>query len=140
MPKFHTKYDPPVVEGISTSPISNVQQHFKDDCDINKLIKRFTNGGQIPQRDPSLYSFGDFTAIDYQSALDVVMLADEQFGTLPAEVRERFGNNPAKLLGFLEDENNREEAVKLGLVSRGTETPLDVTVPSDTKGNESEVK
>lgn len=139
---FHTKYNPPVVEGLKTSPVSSTQQHFKDDCDINILVERFTRTGQMPQRSPEDYSFGDFSAIDYQSALDTVMLANEQFGTLPANVRERFSNNPAQLLHFLENESNREEAIKLGLVapkSVGTVTPLDVTVPTDTKINESEV-
>lgn len=141
--KFHTKYDPPVVPGIKTSPVSTVQQHFKDDCDINILVERFTRTGQMPQRAPEDYSFGDFTAIDYQSALDTIMVANEQFGTLPASVRERFSNNPVQLLHFLEQESNREEAVRLGLIAQpslGTVTPLDVTVPSDTKKTESEVQ
>lgn len=141
--KFHTKYDPPVVEGIKTSPVSTVQQHFKDDCDINILVERFTRTGQLQQRNPEDYSFGDFSAVDYQSALDIIMLADEQFGTLPATVRERFSNNPAQLLHFLEQESNREEALRLGLIapeSVGTVSPLDVTVPTDTKIKESEVQ
>lgn len=141
--KFHTKYDPPVVEGIKTSPVSTVQQHFKDDCDINILVERFTRTGQLQQRDPEDYSFGDFSAVDYQSALDTILLANEQFGTLPATVRERFSNNPAQLLHFLEQESNREEAVRLGLIaseSVGTVSSLDVTVPTDTKEAESEVQ
>lgn len=137
--KFHTKYDPPVVEGLRTSPVSLTQQHFKEDSDINVLIERFTHGGNLPQRNAEDYTFGDFSAVDYQTALDTVMVANEQFGTLPAKVRDRFGNNPAKLLHFLQDENNREEAIGLGLVSRGTVPSLDVTVPSDTKKIESEV-
>lgn len=141
--KFHTKYDPPVVEGIKTSPVSSVQQHFKDDCDINILVERFSRTGQLQQRDPNDYSFGDFSAVDYQSALDIIMVANEQFGTLSANVRDRFSNNPAELLHFLEQESNRDEAVKLGLIapqSLGTVTPLDVTVPSDTNKTESEVQ
>lgn len=141
--KFHTKYDPPVVEGIKTSPVSTVQQHFKDDCDINLLVERFTRTGQLQQRDPADYSFGDFSAVDYQSALDTILVANEQFGTLPASVRERFSNNPAQLLQFLDQESNRDEAVRLGLIapkSVGTVSPLDVTVPTDTKKTESEVQ
>lgn len=141
--KFHTKYNPPVVEGLKTSPVSSVQQHFKDDCDINVLVERFTRTGQMPQRNAEDYSFGDFSAIDYQSALDTVMVAREQFDTLPAKVRERFSNNPAQLLYFLENESNREEAIRLGLIAQpsvGTVTPLDVTVPTDTKIKESEVQ
>lgn len=130
---FHTKYNPPVVEGLTTSPVSATQQHFKDDCDINVLVARFTNGGSLPQRDPSEYSFGDFSSIDYQSALDTIIVANEQFGTLSADVRERFDNNPAKLLHFLEQDKNREEAVRLGLVARAPVTLLDVTGASDTQ-------
>lgn len=140
MPKFFTQFDPPPVEGLRCSLESNVQQHMKDECDINKLIERYTmtGGREGGHSTPGFY--GDFTAIDYQNALDVVALADEQFMSLPAAVRDRFSNNPAKLLHFLEDESNRAEAERLGLVKvSGNIYPLDVNVPTDTTKKQSEV-
>ena len=55
---------------------------------------------------------------------------------LPAHLRARFENDPAQLIDFLGDENNRSEAEKLGLLevpkAESTVTPLDVTVLGDT--------
>ena len=97
---------------------SLAQQHMKEECDINYILKQFNVTGQLPQS-PLSPRYGDFTGIgDYHSALDRVIAADEEFMALPADLRARFGNDAAQLIEFLNDENNREEAIKLGLVER----------------------
>lgn len=121
MMKFKTQFDPPEKVKLYCSPASNVQQHFKDDCDINLLVERFTKTGSFGnERDPSFYSFGDYSGADFREALDIVLSAEEQFQTLPAKVRARFQNNPASLLDFLSDSGNREEAEILGLISKSS--------------------
>ena len=55
--------------------------------------------------------------VDYQEALGIVAQARESFLALPSSVRERFGNNPASLIDFLNDASNRAEAISLGLLS-----------------------
>ena len=45
--------------------------------------------------------------------------------TLPADLRKRFSNDPGQLLSFLENEDNRAEAIKLGLVN----APQDIENP-----------
>jgi len=55
---------------------------------------------------------------DYQSALDLVNQAESMFMSLPAKIRERFANNPAKMVKFLQDEKNRDEAERLGLIAK----------------------
>ncbi|ETR80120.1 hypothetical protein [Chlamydia pneumoniae] len=52
--------------------------------------------------------------IDYSEALNVVIEPQEQFESLPAKLRERFGNDPVVMLDFLSREENFEEAKKLG--------------------------
>lgn len=95
---------------------SLTQQSFRDECDINVLVARFGLGAPLPQgMVPPV--FGDFTGVDdYQSALNAIMAADERFMQMPAQVRSRFGNDPQQFVEFCSDENNRDEAVKLGLV------------------------
>ena len=44
------------------------------------------------------------------------MAADDAFMALPAAVRERFNNDPAELVDFVSDVNNRSEAIDLGLI------------------------
>lgn len=94
------------------------QQSAKDECDINKIIERLKKGADVPNASPNPPRYGDFASIptDLRECLLVVRQADELFMSLDAHVRKRFDNDPAKLLDFLNDANNRSEAVKLGLV------------------------
>ena len=47
---------------------------------------------------------------------DMVLAADDAFMALPANVRERFNNDPAELVDFISDVANRSEAIDLGLI------------------------
>jgi phage internal scaffolding protein len=121
---------------------SLAQQHFKDECDINNILRQFNITGLLPEA-PLSPRYGDFSGIgDYQSALNAVIEAEDQFMALPASLRARFENDPAHLIDFLSNENNRSEAEKLGLLespkAESTVTPLDVTVLGDTNPTKSE--
>jgi len=96
---------------------SLTQQHQKEDADINTIVARFGLTGELPfaDRQPR---YGDFTAVtDYHSAMNAVRSANEDFMSLPAELRARFHNDPAELVDFLASSDNRDEAIKLGLVN-----------------------
>lgn len=91
-------------------------QSYKDDSDINVLMRRFGVTGQLPVAAVQPF-YGDFSeAVDYQSALDLIREANASFDALPSEVRRRFGQDPARLMEFLQDPDNRDEAIKLGLI------------------------
>ena len=80
---------------------------------IRELLKR----GSLPQN-PNEMNYGDFTdVVDYETALQRVITAQDSFDALPAKLRDRFENSPANLIEFLNDESNRDEAVKLGLIN-----------------------
>lgn len=103
--------------GLQCLDKSLTQQQFGDEVDINTIVKRFNLTGQLPTSF-NMPTYGDFTGIsDYHSALNIVREADEQFLSLPAHIRARFDNDPGKLIEFLEEPDNRDEAVKLGLVT-----------------------
>lgn len=94
-------------------------QSFKEECDINTIVERFGLTGQLPD-DIRMPLTGDFTEVvnDYQTALNMVIAADNEFMKLPANIRERFRNDPAELISFLENEQNRDEAERLGIVNK----------------------
>jgi len=95
---------------------SRAQQHFKDECDINNILRQFNITGQLPDQ-PLSPKYGDFSGIsDYKTALDRVISADEEFMNLPATIRARFNNDASQLIEFLDNDQNRLEAEKLGLV------------------------
>lgn len=115
--------------GLSCPEVTLAQQNFKDECDINHIVRQFGLTGELPGQ-PLSPQYGDFTGVlDYHSAVNAVLAAQDDFMELPAQMRSRFDNDPAKLIDFLSNDENREEAIKLGLVaakpiSVQTETPI----------------
>lgn len=104
--------------GLACEEPSLAQQHFKDECDINNILRQFNITGLLPNS-PLSPRYGDFTGIgDYHTALNRVIAAQDEFEGLPADIRARFDNDPSKLIEFLDDETNRPEAESLGLVEK----------------------
>jgi Chlamydia-phage Chp2 scaffold (Chlamy_scaf). len=56
------------------------------------------------------------TDIDYQTSLDTIMTAQAAFNDLPSKLRKRFDNDPSQLLSFLQNPQNRDEAIELGFI------------------------
>ena len=82
---------------------SLTQQHFAEECDINEIVRRFGLTGTVPE-DYRAPQYGDFSEVtDYHTALNAVRAADAAFMELPADLRYRFSNDPARLIAFLED-------------------------------------
>lgn len=87
-------------------------------ADINKIMARYEKTGVlvdplVGERKPT---YGDFTHVkSYHETLGAIRRAEQAFNLLPAGVRNRFYNDPQQLIDFLEDPENDEEAVKLGL-------------------------
>lgn len=90
------------------------QQHFRDECDINVIVERFLRTGEMPQVDFTEIDVSDVG--DFQDAMNIVRAAEEQFAELPSKVRERFHNDPVALMRFVGSEQNRAEALALGLI------------------------
>lgn len=121
MPKFRTMYDPCPDEGTKCLEETRTQQHQKDDTDINLIMKRATRSGVLASSFMSRGNprFGDFTKIaSFQDAYNQITQAQAAFAALPSALRTRFENDPGKLIAFLEDPTNKEEAINLGLVER----------------------
>jgi phage internal scaffolding protein len=118
---LRTPYNYDVNEASDASSLvcedsSLAQQHAKDECDINTIVRRFGLTGELPSgvRAPV---YGDFTsATDYHTALNAVIAADAAFMQLPADIRIRFNNDAGAFVDFVSDDNNRAEAERLGLV------------------------
>lgn len=117
--------------GLHCEDASLAQQHFKDECDINNILRQFNITGLLPEQTLSP-RYGDFTGIgDYHTALNQVIAAEDEFMSLPATLRARFGNDPAQLIEFLDKPENKNEAITLGLIEKPAEMPQVVELPQE---------
>jgi hypothetical protein len=103
--------------GLVCEEPTRAQQHHREECDINVILERFGKTGQMPVNVIS-GTYGDFSGVhDYHTALNAIIASESEFAALPATIRNRFANDPANLVQFLDNPNNRAEAEKLGLVA-----------------------
>lgn len=108
-------YDDP---GIVFTEPSLTHQSFLEECDYNNVLAKWQKSGLITHINPAVPTYEDVSAfVDYQSSLELIRSAQEQFLALPSHVRDRFENDPAKLISFLQDPANAAEAAKLGLIN-----------------------
>lgn len=87
---------------LETGDVSKVQQQFRDEVDVNTVVRRFgITGGPIGRPDVAALAMeGDFTGVsDFESALDRIERVSRNFMSLPPEVRERFGNDVVAFVG-----------------------------------------
>lgn len=119
-------FPPPTEEEFSAL------QSFKDESDINLIVKRMESGqfDEFYERVGSGY-YLDLTAVpDYTDARQKVALANSAFEQIPADIRKKFDNDPAKFLAFI-DKGDRKEFEELGLVLPELPQPPAESIVSD---------
>jgi len=116
VPKIYTRYDPPVVDGMSDFGPTRAKQKFRDECDLNTLMSKYRDSGLLPAGVEVQY--GDFADVgEYQDAQNLLLAAKEQFESLPSAQRERFKNDPVKFLQFVQDKGNMPALRELGMLN-----------------------
>lgn len=74
--------------------------------------------------------YGDFTSSrDLHDVILRAQEAQEDFMALDAQIRRRFDNDPGKLIDFVMNPKNAQEAVKLGLLKSSVTSPQADQVP-----------
>lgn len=121
------------VTGELFQPPSLTKQEFQRECDINNIIKHFGTTGMFNHVNARAAqgAYQDLPdAVDFQESLHTIKAAEDAFMTLPAKVRDRFGQDPAEFLAFMADPANLEEIRKLGLAKplEQAPPPLEVKV------------
>lgn len=124
--KFRTAYDP-VEEhdhcGIEFTMPSLAVQDEKDEADINYIVNKYADGQKgiatLDLGDSSQYAylqFGDATLPgDYSTALELVSGVREEFYSLPAYVRAKFGHDPMNFISQLNNPETLEYLQREGL-------------------------
>ena len=112
---------------------SKTRASQQKETEINGIIRKFDRTGTLTHVTRSIPRFDDVTQLsDYKSALDQVLKAQQMFGELPSDLRAEFGNDPAKLIEYLSDSKNLEDAAKKGLVEKA-DTNMDGVVDAAEK-------
>lgn len=105
---------------------SMTKQEFKKECDINNIIKHFSVTGMFNHVNSRANqgAYQDLPdSVDFQESLNTIKAAETAFMSLPAKVRDRFGQDPGEFLAFMSDPANLEEIQKLGLTVPRPEAP-----------------
>lgn len=136
---FYRPHKRVVFDNLSNDPVtgelvylpSMTKQEFQYECDVNNVVKQFKPHHMQAMLAANLAS-GAYTdlpdAYDYQDALHMVRDAEERFLTMPAKVRDRFGQDPANFLAFINNPDNLDEARTLGLAAPAAPPPEPVKV------------
>lgn len=100
---------------FNTEP-SMTQQQFKDETDVNNIMRKYIKTGQITHLNNRKGAYADLSdAKHFEEAMTVIARSQQAFEQLPSHVRARFGNDPQQMLSFIHDKNNYDEGVKLGI-------------------------
>lgn len=124
--KFATRYEPHPQHqyGFQTLGESMTQQQFKGECDVNNILAKYKKTGLVTHLAKHNAKFGDFSTYeDYQQSLDKILTAQNSFNHLPSELRKKFDNDPGKLIEYLQDEKNHDEAIQYGLMHKIEQPP-----------------
>lgn len=122
---------------------SITKQAFKDECDINAIVKRHQATGMVTHVNRNRPAYGDFSyGLDLQQAMEAVRAAQDDFMRLPARVRALASNDPARFLAMVHDDDGLEMLIEAGLPesearivrvednTNGTISPEGTTAPS----------
>lgn len=110
--RVYTVYTDDELEG---QKIKCADDSFREECDVNTILRRFMKTGEIEYRkNPGVYQ--DVSEIsDLEGSLNQINKANAAFDALPADIRFRFGNSPIEMINFLQNPENYEESIKMGL-------------------------
>lgn len=112
---IRSRFTPRVRVTLVCEGKGRTKQSMKDECDINRVMKRFAATGVLPTASGKRPMYADVTGVDFQKMMDVMSSAQAAFDALPSGVRKRFSNDPGEFVDFASDPDNAEELVKMGL-------------------------
>lgn len=112
---FKTAYGPKISVDLKCTDDSLAIQSAKQDCDINFILQSYQRTGVTTHLEKRKGNYGDFDAVDFQEAMNIVADARSMFETVPSQIREQFNNDPAQFLKFVTDEKNLPEMREMGL-------------------------
>jgi len=118
------------VEQSFPTDSEHTRQEFKDECDINNIMRQYQHTGEIFHINEAAPQYMDCSAEDFRDAMDYVAGAFSMFEELPSAIRIQFDNDPAAFLDFCSQEKNRPEMAAMGLLSQEAMDALNTPAPT----------
>lgn len=113
MSMYGVPYGPTVTDPES----GRAKQAFKDECDINMILKRHKAGATSTHVNQNAGRYADVSEVgDYRSAIERVRAADKFFAGLSDKVRGAFDYDAAIFLDAVADPEQVEFLTELGLL------------------------
>jgi len=115
-PIYSTRNRTPRLQ-ITFPAIGRTEQHFREECNINNILAKYQKTGAITHFAKHSPTYGDYPAIDYREAIELVREAESSFNELPSSIRKEFDNDPASFLNFVQNPANKSRMDELGLTN-----------------------
>lgn len=111
---------------------SMTDQSFKKDCDVNLILAKYRKTSAITHLAKVQGQFADVSDLPTMlESHERLQTAQDSFMDLPAYIRDKFDNDLMKMVDFLNDPKNAEEAIELGLRSRPISTDISQKVTKE---------
>lgn len=104
------------------------KQAAAQETDINWIMRRYVKTGLIDHFAKHGGEYGFASAVSFHDCMNTVVKAEQMFADLPGPVRQRFNGEPAEFLSFVQNPENQEEMVKLGLARKKPEVEREAPV------------
>ena len=122
-----------------TGTISLTHQSEKDKCDINLIVQRANDTGLVSHINPRTAQYLDTTTInDFQAMQNMVIAGQNEFNSLPAQIRAQFGNDA--MVFFEAVAENPDILVDLGLAEKSVDPVNEKSVDPVNEKPENPVK
>lgn len=114
--KFRSAYSAHVRKPIICDEKSLTQQCFKQECDVNHILRKYRKTQLLEHVNTYQGNYGDVSNIpDLQTALSIVTNAHEAFNSVPSDIRKKFDNDPIAFVNFASNPDNLDSLRELGL-------------------------
>lgn len=93
-------------------------QSFKEECDVNNIVSKFSKTGAITHISRIQGVYADLTEVtDLLAMKETVQMAQNAFDALPSSLRNKLNNDPSQFIEYLNDPKNSEELISLGILT-----------------------
>jgi phage internal scaffolding protein len=114
--KFKKAYDSVRYQTVMSGESLTEQSH-KASTDINNIVNKYARTGVLEHRNEYRGEYGFCDGKTFQEAMFTVQKARDMFNELPSHVRQKFDQNPAKFLDFVQNPENAKQMVEMGLAT-----------------------